>query len=434
MNLNKLALLSVFFFLFIGLFAQAPNTALKPAEPISVGMSDERLQMLDAFIQDYIDKNWFPGGEFLIARQGKIVYHKSFGHQTPEKVKAYQNGDIYRLASMTKAITSVSIMQLYEKGKLGLDDPIYYYIPAFKNTQVLDYDSYNETDTTYATVPASRPITIRQLLTHTSGITYGGFNQDPVRAIYDKFKMLQVGLSHPEWTTEMFINKLAEVPLTFQPGEKYSYGLNMDVLGRIIEVVSEMSLSDYFKKNIFEPLGMEDTGFYLSKGKHNRIVPVYTQNQEKGIHINEDPMVDYPKMKDNNHYAGGGGLSGTAIDYAKFIQALVNDGSYNGQHILGRKTIEVMTSDQLILQNQEGKGVSKLPGKTYCLGFALTTEEGTGWSPKSAGTYEWGGYFNTKFFIDPSEDLIFVGMSQIVPFYHQEFWDRVYALVYGAVE
>lgn len=434
MNLNQLPLLFVLLLISIGLFAQAPNTELKPAAPESVGMSAERLLLLDAFVQDYIEKNWFPGGEILIARQGKIVYHKNFGHQTPQKQKAYQKGDIYRLASMTKAITTVSIMQLYEQGKLGLDDPIHYYIPGFKNAQVLELDSYNEKDTSYTTVPANRPVTIRHLLTHTSGITYGGFNQDPIRAVYDKFGMLEVGLSHPEWTTEMMVNKLAEVPLVFQPGEKYSYGLNMDVLGHIVEVASEMPLNDYFKKNIFEPLGMEDTGFYLPEKKHSRLVPVYTQDQEKGIHLSENEQLDYPKMKDNNHYAGGGGLSGTAMDYAKFIQALVNGGSYNGQRVLGRKTIEIMTSDQLMLQNKEGKGFSQLPGKTYCLGFALTTEEGTGWAPKSAGTYEWGGYFNTKFFIDPSEELIFVGMSQIVPFYHQEFWNRVYALVYSAVE
>lgn len=434
MILNRLSLILILFFISSQLLAQAPNTELKPADPASVGMSAERLQLLDGFIQEYIDLNWFPGGEFLIARQGKIVYYKTFGHQTPEKIKRYQHNDIYRLASMTKAITTVSIMQLYEQGKLGLDDPIHYYIPAFKNAQVLEMDSYNEKDTTYTTVPANPPITIRNLLTHTSGITYGAFNQDPIRAVYDKYGMLAVGLSHPEWSTEIFIDKLAEVPLTFQPGERYSYGLNMDVLGRIVEVVSEMSLSEYFRQNIFEPLGMEDTGFYQPEKKHNRIVPVYTQDQEKGIHINEDPIVAYPKMNDNNHYAGGGGLSGTAMDYAKFIQALVNGGTYNGQRILGRKAIEVMTADQLMLQNAEGKGFSKLPGITYGLGFALTTEEGTGWTPKSAGTYEWGGYFNTKFFIDPSEELIFVGMSQIVPFYHQEFWGRVYALVYSAVE
>lgn len=433
----KLKLPVLFYAIFLiptFLLSQAPKTGLQPATPETVGMSSERLEMLDDLIQQYIDQNWFPGGEFLIARQGKIVYHKCFGHRTPAKIKTYQTSDIYRLASMTKAITTVSIMQLYEQGKLGLDDPIHLYIPAFKDAAVLELDSYNKADTSYTTVPAKQPVSIRHLLTHTSGITYGDFHQDPIRAVYHKLGMRAVGLSHAEWTTEEFINKLAEVPLTFQPGEQYSYGLNMDVLGRIVEVVSNMSLSDYFKKNIFEPLGMEDTGFYLPENKHDRLVPVYTQNQEKGIHISEDNTAEYPKMKDNNHYAGGGGLSGTARDYAKFIQALVNGGTYNGKRILGRKTIEVMTSDQLMMQNKEGKGFSQRPGLTYGLGFALVTEEGNGWTPKSPGTYDWGGYFNTKFFIDPTEDLIFVGMSQIVPFYHQEFWDRIYALIYSAVE
>ena len=143
---------------------------------------------------------------------------------------------------------------------------------------------------------------------------------------------------------------------------------------------------------------------------------------------------DYPKMKDNNHYAGGGGLSGTAMDYAKFIQALCNDGTYNGTRILGRKAIEVMTSDQLILLNQKGTGFSKRPGITYGLGFSLKTDQGSAWSAKTPGTYEWGGAFNTKFFIDPEEELIFVGMTQIIPFTRPDFWDRMYSMVYGAVE
>lgn len=416
-------------------FAQPAELGLIEADPSTVGMSEDRLELLDDHIQSYIDKNWFPGGTFLIARKGKIVYQKSFGYRTVEKKVLYKNDDIFRIASMTKAITTVSIMQLYEKGKLGLDDPIFYYIPAFGAAKVLD--TFNEVDSSYTTVPVKRPITIRQLLTHTSGITYGAFNPGKIEIVYGKHDMNMVGLSHDSWTTEEFINKLAAVPLAFQPGEQYMYGLNMDVLGRIVEVASGMSLSDYFHKNIFEPLGMSDTYFYLPKEKQDRLVPIYGQSQEKGIHMAADPGgvgLDYPKLADNNHYAGGGGLSCTAKDYAIFIQSLVNDGNYNGQQILGRKTIEVMTSDQMITLNEKGKGFSNLPGITYGLGFALHTEASNGLDSKSPGTYEWGGYFNTKFFIDPVEDLTFVGMSQIVPFFHEEFWSRMYSIVYGAVE
>ncbi|MGI9542154.1 MAG: serine hydrolase domain-containing protein [Cyclobacteriaceae bacterium] len=433
---SKLHLLLLFLFVSPLLLAQAPSQPLAPGNPASVGISPDRLARLDQLIQLYVDKNWVPGGVFLVARQGKIVYHKSFGHRSTNNKKPYENDNIFRIASMTKAVTTVSIMQLYEQGKLGLDDPVSRFIPAYKEMQVLD--TFNEVDSSYTTVPAENPITIRQLLTHTSGITYGPFNPGNIGAVYHKHGMSAVGLSHDEWTTEQFITNLANVPLAFQPGEKYLYGLNMDVLGHIVEVASGMSLSTYFQKNIFDPLGMEDTFFYVPKRKQSRLVPVYTYDQEGALIMAENNGsglgLEYPTSPDRPHYAGGGGLSSTAEDYAKFIQALVNDGAYNGHRLLGRKTIEVMSSDQLIRLNEEGKGFSKAPGVTYGLGFALLTDQGNGHNSKSPGTYEWGGYFNTKFFIDPEEDLIFVGMTQMVPFYHQEFWERVYAVTYAAID
>jgi CubicO group peptidase (beta-lactamase class C family) len=206
----------------------------------------------------------------------------------------------------------------------------------------------------------------------------------------------------------------------------------------VIEVVSGLSLSAYFQQNIFEPLGMLETHFYLPKTLQKRLVPVYTETKEQNIVPVEDvdmlKSLDYPRNPDHPFYAGGGGLSSTAMDYALFTQALLNRGSYNGKRILGKKTIEVMTSDQMILLNKAGKGFSKRPGETYGLGFSLLTEEGAGVNSKSPGTYEWGGYFNTKFFIDPAEEMIFAGMTQIVPFSHGEFWNRLYAIMYGAIE
>ncbi len=418
------------------LIAQPAQMGLVEASPTEAGMSAKHLSLLDDHIQKYIKEGAMPGGVFLIARKGKIVYYKNFGHQSLAKQKAYQKDDIFRLASMTKAVTTISILQLFEKGKLGLDDPIFYYIPAFAKPQVLD--TFNEADSSYTAIPAKRPITIRQLLTHTSGIAYGVFNPGKIEAIYEKHNANRFGLSLDNFTTEQMANQIAKVPLAFQPGEQYLYGLNMEILGRIVEVVSGMPLNQYFKKHIFDPLGMNDTRFYLSKEKHHRLVPIYTYDEEtKQIIMAENSFgldPNYPLKADNNHYAGGGGLSGTALDYAKFVQALCNGGTYNGQRILGRKTIEVMTSDQLMLQNAMGKGFSKLPGVTYGLGFALKTEPGSAWSPKSPGTFEWGGAFNTKFFIDPAEEMVFVGMTQIIPFQRGDFWDRLYAIIYGAVE
>lgn len=399
------------------------------------GISLKKLDLLDKHIESFVNQGHVPGGVFVIARKGKIVYNKSFGYQTLAKRNKYQKNDIFRLASMTKAFTTVSIMQLYEQGKLGLDDPVFYYIPSFRQSAVLD--QFNDTDSSFTTLPVQRPITIRHLLTHTSGITYGVFNPGKIQALYEKMGANNFGLS-ADMTTEQMADQIAKVPLIFQPGEKYMYGLNMEVLGRIVEVASGKKLNEYFKENIMTPLGIEDTGFYLPKSKQDRLVPVYTYDDKGKIIMTADTefgkMLEYPKRNDNNHYAGGGGMSGTAMDYLIFIQSLLNEGEYGGERILSRKTIEVMTSDQLILLNKKGNGYSNIPGITYGLGFSLKTREGTAQDHKSAGTYEWGGYFNTKFFIDPEEELVFVGMTQIVPFQRNDFWTKMYAIIYGSIE
>ncbi|GJM29181.1 MAG: serine hydrolase [Cyclobacteriaceae bacterium] len=412
------------------LFGQQFDTAT----PESVNISGTRMERVDNYIKSAIETNVIPGGVFILAREGKIVYHKSFGNRDGNT--AYKNQDIFRIASMTKAITSIAILQLYEQGLLGLDDPLEWFIPAFKEMKVLD--TFNQQDSSYTTEPAENKITIRHLLTHTSGITYGDFNPGKVMAVYSKFDMLGQGLSNPKWTTEEFINRLAEVPLVFEPGTRYLYGLNMDVLGRVIEVVSGETLSEYFQRHIFEPIGMEDTYFYLTADKHSRLVPIYQQSDD-GTYapVSDDALVgfiNYPIAEDKNHYAGGGGLSSTAIDYAKFIQMLLNDGSFNGNRLLNPQTIDLINTDQMITLNKTGNGFSDIPGVTFGLGFMVYTDDARGLNIKSPGTYEWGGYFNTKYFIDPEEELIFVGMTQISGFKYGYFWDRLYALLYGVLE
>jgi CubicO group peptidase (beta-lactamase class C family) len=430
--MKKLFLISLLFLLQIYLYAQS----LVPGLPEKAGMSAEKLKMIDTMVQKYIQEEKFPGGVILIARKGLVVYYKSFGYRTPEKKDLYKNNDIFRIASMSKAITTAGIMQLYERGLLDLDDPVRKYIPAFSKTEVLD--TFNSTDSTYTTVKAKSPVTIRHLLTHTSGITYGDYQRDGTQFIYKKLRLTDVGLSNSRWTTEQFVNQLALAPLAFQPGEKYAYGLNMDVLGRVIEVVTGESLAVYLRKNIFDPLKMNDTWFYLPKEKRDRLVPLYAHDKDDRLFITNTygmiPMVDYPKAEDHNYYAGGGGLSSTAMDYARFIQALLNGGQLDGKRILSRRTIEMMTSDQMIALNRNGNGYSKIPGFTYCLGFSLITEEAGGMCLKSPGTYEWGGAFSTKFFIDPAEKLIFVGMDNIAPNHHGYFWNRITALIYGAIQ
>lgn len=432
----KFYLSAIFVFSQLLIWAQRSADAFSEGSPAVVGVSEKRLQLIDQLIQEYVNKGYIPGGVFFAARDNQIIYNKAFGYKIPDKKTTYKKDDIFRICSMTKAVTTVAIMQLYENGKLGLDDAVKDYIPAFAKTQVLD--TFNEKDSTYTTVPVKTPLTIRHLLTHTSGIAYGDFYPGKIQAVYKKNNMLGVGLSHPSWTTEEFINRLAAVPLVFQPGDHFMYGLNMDVLGRIVEVVSGEKLADYFRKHIFEPLGMKDTYFYLPKEKQSRLAPIYSYDANGNFQLlNNDPIVynpDYPKNADIGHYAGGGGLSSTALDYAVFIEALLNNGIYKGARILSRKTIEVMTADQMISLNQQGKGFSSRPGETYSLGFALRTGPGKGINSKSPGTYEWSGYFTTKFFIDPKEDLVFVGMMQIHGFQHNEFWDRLTAILYSSIE
>lgn len=406
---------------------------LEPADPQTVNISGERLKRVDHYIQSSVEKQVVPGGVFMLARNGKIVYHKSFGNSEPGS--AYANDDIFRIASMTKAVTSVGIMQLYERGLLGLDDPVEWFLPAFKEATVLD--SFNEDDSSYTTTPVKNKITIRHLLTHTSGITYGDFNPGKISAVYAKNNMLGVGLSNPEWTTEGMIDRLARVPLVFEPGERYLYGLNMDVLGRVIEVISGKTLSQYFHDNIFQPIGMEDTYFYLPKNKHDRLVPVYAYRDSSYTMPKDDAIVErinYPVTEDRNHYAGGGGLSSTAMDYGKFIQMLLNDGLYNGARVLNPQTIDLIRADQMVALNKKGNGFSNQPGVTFGLGFLVYTHDAEGLTIKSPGTYQWGGYFNTQYFIDPEEKLVFVGMTQVSGFQNGYFWDRLYALLYGALE
>jgi len=417
------------FFLLSSFALNAQKSPLVKGTAASVGMSSETLTKIDALVEQYIEDGKVPGGTFLVAREGKIVYENTFGYRTSKKETKYQSDDIYRIASMTKAMTSVAVMQLYEQGKINLDDPVYKYIPAYKNQVVLD--TFNKADSSFTTVPVNKAVTIRNLLTHTSGIVYGNFNPGKLMAVYEKFDM-NVGFSHESWSTEEWINKLAKVPLAHQPGDQFSYGLNMDVLGRIIEVVSKQPLDEYFQNNIFDKVGMPDTYFYLPEDKFDRLVSVYTNFNGKLITVEELGMTQgtvYPTKGPRNIFAGGAGVSSTTIDYANFIATLVAGGS----EILGEKGLTEMTKDQFpkVLNDYETNGWKN--GSSFALGFQLYLDSPNKKSPKSPGTYEWGGYFNTKFFIDPKEQLVFVGMTQIVPFQSPQFWEEIYALIYDSI-
>lgn len=424
---TSLLLLTTVFFLAVNLQAQP----LAEAKPETVGLSFNQLQNIEALFKQYEDKNWLPGGTVLIARKGKVAYFNAFGNKDLEAKIAYKKDDIFRLASMTKSVTTVATFMLYEKGAFRLDDPVWWYLPEWKEVKVLD--KFNEIDSSYTSIEAKKTITIRHLLTHTSGISYD-FQSKIAAAIYAKGGATVEALAGEGMTTAKMSKRLSKQPLMHQPGEKYTYGHNTDILGQLVEVLSKQTLGEFCKEHIFEPLGMKETHFYLPKPLMSRLVPVYYEIQNKGLQRHDDATFGYPYVNRPDYFTGGGGLSGTTMDYAIFAQMLLNKGTYNGKRILGRKTVDLMTStDQLQKLGIPKKSFSQ-NGATFSLGFSLSTKDNLSHTSGSVGTFGWGGIFNTKYWVDPKEEMVMVAMTQVYPSYHPEFWEKLYAIVYGALE
>lgn len=428
--------LLVFFFSFTLKAQKSASGELKQATPESVGLSSQKLTNIDNLFNKFIEDKIIPGGIVLIGRKGKIVYHKTFGNRDLDTKQPFQKGDIFRIASMTKAITTTAMLQLYEKGLFGLDDPLHLYLPQFKDPMVLN--EFNTADSTYTSTKSSKQITIRHLLSHTSGISYG-FMDPRINAIYAKNGGAHnFGLSHPVYSTKDMINIIAKQPLLHEPGEKWSYGLNCEVLGYLVEVFSGQTLGEYCRKNIFDPLGMDDTWFYLPKEKEDKLVPVYAYTFKDGLNkipAPQNEMLDYPKKGPLNHFAGGGGLSATAKDYGIFCQAMLNDGVYNGKRILGRKTIELMTSDQLAKMGVKPYIFGDIDnGTSFGLGYAIQTEKYISHAHGSVGNFYWSGAFHTKFWINPEEDMFMVTMVQLIPFERPDLFTKLNTIIYSAID
>ncbi len=380
-------------------------------------------------LQEYTDKKWIAGGSAIIARDGKIVYYKAIGYHDIDSRAPLKRDAIFRIASQTKAITSVAIMMLMEEGRLLLDDPVSAYIPEFRNQVVLDV--FRSADTTYTTVPAKRAVTIRDLLTHTSGIGYAQIGSPEANAIYYKNGIWGgIGVSNITLADKM--KKLGSLPLLHQPGEKWTYGLNTDLLGYLVEVVSGLSLDVFFRQRIFEPLGMKDTYFYLPPDKYARLVPLYVEDRSSGtvrkapasLNINGEVTSNYPATR-GTYFSGGGGLSSTAYDYAIFMQMMLNNGRYNGKQLLSPASVRMMTSSQF----------DKLdwPDTRFGLGFSLYTEKSAARSPLSPGSYEWGGMFSSTYWIDPQEKIVAQLFLNQYPNSHREIHDKFKMLVYAAI-
>jgi len=376
------------------------------AEPERAGVSSERLARIDRMCEEAVNSGSLPGVVALVARHGKIVYLKAFGMADNAAGRALKPDDIFRIASQTKAITATAVMVLWEEGKFRLDDPISRFIPEFKNPQVLK--AYNEQDGTWTGEPAKREITIRDLLTHTSGLGYGAIDADPrMRKIYAKAGIVEAFTTEPVTLAEN-IKKLAKLPLHHNPGEKFTYSMGLDVLGYLIEIVSGMPFDAFLKNHLFDPLGMKDTGFYLPADHAGRLVAVQKPENGKWVRTTGsffDP--DYPIKGAKTLFSGGGGLCSTARDYATFLQMYLNGGELGGVRILSRTTVQTILGQQVAGELFGGLD------SYYGLAFGVVTDRGqTRGGSGSAGTFSWGGYFNTQYFADPKEGLIGILMKQ----------------------
>ncbi len=398
----------ILLFLILSFCLPAFGQGLPVANPEAVGLSAQRLERIGVVMQKHIDEGRVAGTVTLVARRGKAAWFKAQGMRDRETGKAMAPDAIFRVCSMTKPITSTAVMILYEEGRFLLNDPVSKYIPEFKEMKVLAKTSAGQT----YTMPASRDITIKHLLTHTSGLTYH-WNAD-LGPLYRDANVAH-GLLQYDGKIADSVKALARLPLLFNPGDRFEYSLSIDVLGYLVEVVSGMPLDEFFKKRIFDPLGMKDTFFYVPDEKVTRLATAYTWYDGKGLNrfpekpITEGPFsysADYPYHGPKKLFAGGAGLCSTTADYARFCQMILNGGQLDGTRLLGRKTVELMTHDQL------GK-VS--PDSGFGLGFGIF---GTKEPPEEIGTpgkFGWGGFFFTHFVIDPKEQLIGIFMAQLHP-------------------
>lgn len=421
-SLNRLFLTVIVF-----IFCSSANAQVIDLHPTPNRHIDySRLKRIDDVINDYIKKGWEKAVVTIIVKDNQLIQYNAYGYADSAGTKPLANNAIFRIMSQTKAIVSVAAMMLYEEGKFLLDQPIADFIPEFRKPTVVK--TFNAADTTYTTVPSNGEITFRHLLTHTSGLDYPDIGNDTMMRIYAKAN-IPSGLGEFKYTLLDRMKALGKLPLSFQPGTQWRYGLNVDLLGSLIEVISGVTLDEFLRKRIFDPLGMADTYFNVPKDKQNRLTTVYTEDSLHHIikwshtHNKIDP--DYP-MKNMQYFSGGAGLSSTAYDYAIFLQMLLNGGTYNGRSILSPASVELMLRNQI--------GDIDFGGNKFGLGFALTTEKGAAQGPTSAGTFGWGGYFGTSYWADPAKKLVCLFMTQHNPNSHSDLGSKFEVLIYQALK
>jgi CubicO group peptidase (beta-lactamase class C family) len=409
------------------LAATATAQDLPTAKPESVGLSAERLERIGKAVQKNIDDKRLAGAVTLVVRHGQVAWFKAQGMQDREAGKAMRPDSIFRICSMSKPITSAAVMILYEEGYFLLEDPISKFLPEFKSPKVLVKPANGGAS---YTIPATREITIRELLRHTSGLTYK-WDKD-LGPLYKEANVAD-GLLPYDGTIADSVARLAKQPLLFNPGERWEYSLGVDVLGRLVEVVSGMPLDEFLRKRIFEPLGMKDTYFFPPDNKLDRLAAAYTYYADKGLNrfpdtpITEDSFTysaDYPYHGPRKLFSGGAGLNSTPADYARFCEMMLEGGKLGKVRILSRKSVELMTHDQL------GKISAD---QAFGLGFGIDGIKTPLAELGTAGEYEWGGFFFTSFSIDPKEEMIVIFMAQLHPQGDNALDNQVHELAYQAI-
>ncbi|NVJ97940.1 MAG: beta-lactamase family protein [Alphaproteobacteria bacterium] len=396
-------------------------TEVPVAAPETVGLASSGLDAIRSHFQAQVDGGKLSGLTTLVSRKGKVVHFEAYGRASLEQATSVEKDSIFRIYSMTKPVTGVALMMLHEEGLFGLDDPVSQYLPEFAAPKV--FKSQSE-DGIVETVAAHREITIRDLMRHTAGLTYGVFGDTPVDRLYKSGGVLEAGLGPEEW-----ISRLAAQPLLYQPGDAWVYSFAVDVQGRLVEVLSGMSLDAFFETRIFAPLGMVDTGFYLDTEKAERLVTMYFRKDDVLTPTNDPYFPDFTKKPAS--FSGGGGLVSTTRDYWRFAQMLLNGGELDGVRILKPETVAMMTTDQLpekldgIAGGQRGIG--------FGLDLGIVKDVGKRGGYGREGEFFWGGMANTIFWVDPKEELVAILMTNILPQGLYPLSQDMHRLVYQAL-
>ncbi|MCH8523027.1 MAG: beta-lactamase family protein [Balneolales bacterium] len=403
------------------MYAQVPFLMVQPEE---VGISSERLQRLDDMLRDYANQQRVAGSVTLILRDGRAVYFEASGYKDVENKVPMTRDALFRIASQTKAIVSAGVMILQEQGKILISDPVGNYLPEFLETTVA---IRSPADESYEIVPATRPITIRDLLTHTAGISYGyGIASDRWR----EAGIQGWYLADRDEPIREIVRRIAELPMDAQPGERFVYGYATDILGALIEVVSGQTLDHFLEEEIFTPLQMKDTHFFIPPHKADRMTVVYSATSERGIKRAPDPgdgtgqghYIDGPA----HALSGGAGLVSTAEDYARFLQMMLNGGILNGVRILSPTTVELMTVNHL-------KDIQFRPGEGVGLGFDVVTNLGYRGRPGAIGDFGWGGAYHTTYWVSPQDALVVVFFTQLRPSAGSDIHGKLRTLLYQAI-